>query len=87
MSFFSARVARPGEMLHLGIKKPGHFAITGQRATGTRRNCRIRAAHLASPLQLAQAARKPEPAITHQPNSRVRGPPVEAPQLAWRNRA
>lgn len=31
---------RPGDMLHLDIKKLGRFAIPGHRATGTRQNCR-----------------------------------------------
>jgi transposase len=32
--------SRPGEMLHLDIKKLGRFVIPGHRATGTRQNCR-----------------------------------------------
>ena len=32
--------ARPGEMLHIDIKKLGRFAVPGHRATGTRQNCR-----------------------------------------------
>ncbi len=32
--------SRPGDMLHLDIKKLGRFAIPGHRATGTRQNCR-----------------------------------------------
>ena len=32
--------SRPGEMLHIDIKKLGRFDVPGHRATGTRQNCR-----------------------------------------------
>jgi len=32
--------ARPGEIIHIDIKKLGRFAVPGHRATGTRQNCR-----------------------------------------------
>lgn len=32
--------SRPGEIIHIDIKKLGRFAVPGHRATGTRQNCR-----------------------------------------------
>lgn len=36
--------ARPGEIIHIDIKKLGRFAVPGHRATGTRQNCRNKGA-------------------------------------------
>jgi transposase InsO family protein len=36
--------ARPGELIHLDIKKLGRFARAGHRATGTRKGCRNKGA-------------------------------------------
>ncbi len=35
---------RPGELIHIDIKKPGRFERPGHRGTGTRRGCRNRGA-------------------------------------------